>query len=426
MKPTILTASDIARVPSHLAPMEKGGKTRMGCPFHGSDSQRSLEVNKDGVWRCYSCGEWGFTEERDQQFKESSNKQTYKHTKLQSGLKLPRLNLSQAACEPLEAASIETLRRWQQGLDGASAYLQSRAIPMGLAGVYGFGFKPKGEGLWEEEGKPKWWDARVVVSHTNPEGQVVSLYSRSISPEIKKQFTHAHLPLPKGHFNAQAFLADGEPLYVCEGAFDAISLMAVGFTRAIAVFGLSGFRWDWVQPHEREIVLALDQDSAGQKAIPEFLVQAAQRGISVSRVTAEEIGGKKDINEALVAGCLGLKPTQTESQSPPLRLFDPYSLPDSPPEGLNAETWLAYVALCKQQMDTGGYTPEELYSLPTGGLPSDAGVLWRAAGFTYERLIFEPGRVVFDRPNNPLVLHRGTINPSGVLPQQWGLEDGKV
>jgi hypothetical protein len=42
-----------------------------------------------------------------------------------------------------------------------------------------------------------------------------------------------------------------------------------------------------------------------------------------------------------------------------------------------------------------------------------------AAGFTYERLIFEPGRVVFDRPNNPLVLHRGTINPSGVLPQQW-------
>jgi len=67
-------------------------------------------------------------------------------------------------------------------------------------------------------------------------------------------------------------------------------------------------------------------------------------------------------------------------------------------------------------MDTGDYTPEELYSLPTGGLPSDAGVFWQAAGFSFERLVFKPDRVVFDRPSNPLVLRREAIKPSGLLP----------
>ena len=211
MKPRILTASDIARIPSHLAPLQKGAKVRMGCPFHGSDKQRSLEVNDDGVWRCYVCQEWGVTEERDRQFREDTKRQTYKSTNLHRGISIPRLNLSEAACEPLPEDSLQVLRGWQERLPEAHQYLQSRAIPLGLAAHYGLGFKPKGDALWVDDGKKKWWDARLIAPHTNPQGQVVSLYSRAIDPATEKQFRHAHLKGAKGHFNSPAFLTDGEP-----------------------------------------------------------------------------------------------------------------------------------------------------------------------------------------------------------------------
>ncbi len=34
------------------------------------------------------------------------------------------------------------------------------------------------------------------------------------------------------------------PLWVCEGAFDALALMAAGVARVVAIFGVQGWRWD--------------------------------------------------------------------------------------------------------------------------------------------------------------------------------------
>ena len=38
-----------------------GRRRRMGCPFHGSDHQRSLEVDLEtGRFSCHNCGAWGY------------------------------------------------------------------------------------------------------------------------------------------------------------------------------------------------------------------------------------------------------------------------------------------------------------------------------------------------------------------------------
>ena len=61
----------------------------------------------------------------------------------------------------------------------------------------------------------------------------------------------------KGYFITTA-LGDGDgPVFVCEGPFDALALMAAGYSRAVAIFGVNGWRWEWAQG-VREIVLALD------------------------------------------------------------------------------------------------------------------------------------------------------------------------
>jgi DNA primase len=97
-------------------------------------------------------------------------------------------------------------------------------------------------------------------------------------------------------------MGDG-PVFVCEGAFDALSLMAAGYSRVIAIFGIDGWRWEWARP-VRELVLALDADTAGQRSWTNLARQATLRGKRVAIVPPEAYGGWKDVNEAWVAGVL--------------------------------------------------------------------------------------------------------------------------
>jgi hypothetical protein len=54
--------------------------------------------------------------------------------------------------------------------------------------------------------------------------------------------------------------AGREPLWVCEGAFDALALLAAGVPRVMAIFGVHGWRWDWVRG-VRDLIFALDADT---------------------------------------------------------------------------------------------------------------------------------------------------------------------
>jgi len=69
--------------------------------------------------------------------------------------------------------------------------------------------------------------------------------------------------------------------------------MAAGSPRVVAIFGVQGWRWDWVR-EVRELVFALDADAAGQQ---QWRVLARQ---------AAAYGGYKDVNEAGMAGVLAV------------------------------------------------------------------------------------------------------------------------
>jgi Toprim-like len=99
--------------------------------------------------------------------------------------------------------------------------------------------------------------------------------------------------------------AGREPLWVCEGAFDALALLAAGVQRVVAIFGVQGWRWDWVR-EVRALVFALDADTAGQQQWRRLARQAALRGKRVAVLPPEAYGGHKDVNEAWVAGTLAV------------------------------------------------------------------------------------------------------------------------
>jgi len=69
---------------------------------------------------------------------------------------------------------------------------------------------------------------------------------------------------------------------VCEGAFNALALLAAGGGSLVALFGVQGWRWDWVQ-HVRALVLALDADTTGQQQSP---ARSPGRTVGESRLRA--------------------------------------------------------------------------------------------------------------------------------------------
>jgi Toprim domain-containing protein len=198
----------------------------------------------------------------------------------------------------------QQLAAFQAALPGSpgAAYLQQRGIPLALAQQHGVGYAAPG--TWPHAARD-WRGGRVVFPHTTPEGHVVNLYGRAVgtAEQVPKAKRHDHLPGTKGFFNATALLAGLEPLWVCEGAFDALALLVAGVPRVVALFGVQGWRWDWVR-EVRELVFALDADPAGQQQWRQLARQAALRGKRVAVLPAAAYGGCKDISDAWATGVL--------------------------------------------------------------------------------------------------------------------------
>ena len=80
----------------------------------------------------------------------------------------------------------------------------------------------------------------MVFPHNTPDGRLVNLYGRAVgtAEQVPKAKRHDHLPGAKGYFNTAMLQAGAGPLWVCEGACDALALLAAGVPRVVAIFGV--------------------------------------------------------------------------------------------------------------------------------------------------------------------------------------------
>jgi len=300
---------------------EGGQVLRALCPFHGSDHQRSLRVQRQsGRFVCFACGAWGYLEEAHQRWREEQQRQAAlrrppaRQQRRRSQHQPPPPAARQPTPRPVAARALapacpelrERLVAFQAALPGSrgEAYLQQRGIPLALAQQHGVGYAAPG--TWLHQARD-WRGGRVVFPHTTPEGRLVNLYGRAVgtAEQVPKAKRHDHLPGEKGYFHAAALREDAGPLWVCEGAFDALALLAAGSSRVVAIFGVHGWRWDWAR-EVRELVFALDADAAGQQQWRQLARQAALRGKRVGVVEPAAYGEHKDASAAWAAGVLAV------------------------------------------------------------------------------------------------------------------------
>ena len=307
---------------------EGGHVLRALCPFHGSDRQRSLRVQvHSGRFVCFACGAWGYMETARAQWREEQQRQAAfgrsparrqrMLSRRQPPPPLPRPPAAGARKRSAEPPApcestvgrpdlAQQLAAFQAALPGSrgEAYLQQRGIPLALAQRLDVGYAAPG--AWPHPARD-WRGGRVVFPHTTPDGRLVNLYGRAVgtAEQVSKAKRHDHLPGAKGYFNATALLGDAGPLWVCEGAFDMLSLLAAGVPRVVAIFGVQGWRWDWAR-EVRALVFALDADPAGQQQWRQLGRQEALRGKQVAVLSAAAYGGYKDVSAAWAAGVLAV------------------------------------------------------------------------------------------------------------------------
>src|SRR5919108_1162385 len=340
-----LTLSEADLATCHPIVGEGGHVLRALCPFHGSDRQRSLRVQvHSGRFVCFACGAWGYMDTARAQWREEQQRQaafrrpparqprgTHRRQPLSP---LPRPSASAARTHsaappaphvsaPVRSDLAQQLVAFQGALPGSrgAAYLQQRGIPLALAQQLGVGYAAPG--TWPHPARD-WRGGRVVFPHTTPDGCLLNLYGRAVgtAEHVPKAKRHDHLPGAKGYFNAVALQAGVGLLWVCEGAFDALALLAAGVSRVIAIFGVHGWRWDWVR-EERELVFALDADAAGQQQWRQLARQGALRGKHVAVLEPVAYGGHKDVSAAWAAGVLRVNASPVATRQDPASLEVP-------------------------------------------------------------------------------------------------------
>lgn len=268
-----------------------GHYQRYYCPIHGGDHQRSLKLNPEtGHFKCYTCGAWGYLSDKREEWAEDQKRRN-------QPLPQRRYVAPPKPEEPKPRSDLlDTLKGMQEALPGSwgEKYLELRGIPLEVAQRYGIGYSAAGK--WPNP-KRDWKYGRLVVPHQNSGGELVNLYGRAVGAhdKVPKEIRHDHLPGLKGVFNAPALLED--TVIICEGAFDALSLLTAGYN-ACAVYGVDGLRWHWVK--SKRVVFAFDADTAGQKW-KEHAWDGVLLGKQVYFLPPEAYRGHKDINELWVA-----------------------------------------------------------------------------------------------------------------------------
>ena len=352
---------DIVELFGHFnVKLTQSGKGYKGiCPFHNDSKTPSLSVSREkgGVYHCFGCGEDGdaFTlvekikgyDFREalvflKNFKGGATSSDASHGAPQGyGVKTSVSVLSAAGVEGIEKKSgTEPVIERRASLNIIRDYYHKRLFdhPEALEYLKKRGFANPalyerfqigycdgnlnlitGEsqrqalteaGIFSDRGNEHFLNY-IVFPIMDESGNVVSFYGRSIDERRAEScvsssgFKHRYLKGPhKGIFNRKASKVYDE-IILAECIIDALSLIETGFENVQAIYGANGFTEEHLEilksDRVKTVILALDNDEAGQKASEALKERLLSEGFRVKIISPYS---GKDWNESLTAGKL--------------------------------------------------------------------------------------------------------------------------
>lgn len=206
----------------------------------------------------------------------------------------PAPTLAQSGFAPKDLSDYFAACRTRLHDPAAVTYLTERGISLETAAAYGLGYDPNADPTGSHR-----YCARIVIP-TNRFHYI----ARSIDPHIQSTYrTLNNKGAAPDLFNRQALYAPGdEPVFVTEGAFDALSIIEAG-GNAIALNSVANDRLLLTALRERPTnhprLLCLDNDSAGWEACASLSEQLHGMAVTFRDVCTEICCEAGDPNAAL-------------------------------------------------------------------------------------------------------------------------------
>ena len=307
----IKKTTDIAAVMQRYGiELKKQGADYVGlCPFH-DDHKPSLRVTPaKGLFHCMACGAAGnviqFVAKKEGiTDKAAALKLTGSIPGIQRGSDLVKTAPTMPASHPELLAAIldhyhqTLLGRNRRGLD----YLKSRGLTdVAMLAHFKVGYvdgtlKSKltpaqvklaqDMGVFNDKRNERYFN-RVVVPILDETGQPVGVSGRDITGQMQQKYLNLDGP-QRGVWNSGSAAAYPDELIVTEGIFDGLALWQAGIKNSIAICGVEGWsalHTALIQKHSvRKIVLALDQDEAGERGVKKVTSALTPLGVKVHRL----------------------------------------------------------------------------------------------------------------------------------------------
>jgi DNA primase len=290
--------------------LRKTGRNYTGfCPFHSNTKTPAFVVwPETGTWRCFGqCNEGGDIFKFVMKKEGWDFKEALQHLAQRAGVELqeytPQQEAQKEMYDSLRALLEEALLYYRNHLLNAPdvlAYLHDkRGLSDAAIETFGLGYAPQGwdnalkhftergyseqdlldAGLLSERDSGGYYDRfrhRIMIPIRDERGRMAGFGARIVDPEDVPKFLNSpETPIfSKGRLlygldRARKAIRTADQVVIVEGYLDVIAPHQAGFENVVSPMGtaLTEDQLRLLKRFTRKIVLALDPDAAGQKAI---------------------------------------------------------------------------------------------------------------------------------------------------------------
>ncbi|MEE0946502.1 MAG: DNA primase [Acutalibacteraceae bacterium] len=318
--------NDIESVISQYVSLKRRGKNLIGlCPFHNEKTPSFTIYPENGSFYCFGCGVGGDVLTFTGMIEHLDYVESIKFLAEKSGVAIPENNYEDNSLHKVKQIILEINRESARYFHSclmspegkwALDYLVGRGLNIGTIRKFGLGCAPdKWDGLLKhltskgytvgdmlqanvisKSQKGTYFDRfrnRVMFPIINLRGSVIAFSGRARPDDDKaggKYVNTQDTPVYKKGENLYGFnIAKNhcaDRVILVEGNMDVISLHQAGFPNTVAALGTAFTveQGKLLSRYTRELVICLDADSAGQKAVARALETLKDSGLSTKVV----------------------------------------------------------------------------------------------------------------------------------------------
>jgi DNA primase len=309
---------DIESVINPYAELKRAGRGSVClCPFHSEKTASCYVYSDTQSFFCFGCGAGGDMITFIRLIENLDYIEAVRFLADKAGLAVPENGITNHEADKKKLIlemNREAARFYRDVLNSPAGepaldYLYSRGLTPNTLRKYGLGFAPFGNALKKymlgknysendlvsasllgrgQSGTYDYFRYRVMFPIIDRRGNVIGFGGRALDPEARAKYLNsAETPVFQKRYNLYSINfaknAAENNIILCEGYMDVIALGQAGFQNTVATLGtaITAEQARLLQQYCKNVVIAYDADSAGQKAAEKAVNLLGQAGLGV-------------------------------------------------------------------------------------------------------------------------------------------------